>query len=139
MFACIPLLLMALFLYGLHRIGNAQVRKFREMKLTKGEGVIDHYYYTDNGYKKYYIRFNVNGKTVVKEAVGTHCGKKGYEMEVRVPIAYHVNEKGYVTVFIDDEFLESNKNYKESNLFLYAALVVVGIAIIYVIKTLLGY
>lgn len=39
-------------------------------------------------------------------------------MEVPVPIAYHVNEK-------------------ESNLFLYVALIVAGIAIICVIKALL--
>lgn len=75
MFACIPLLLMALFLYGLHRIANAQIKEFREMKLTKVEGVIDHHR-SDNGYTRDYIRFVVNGETVVKEAVGTHCGKK---------------------------------------------------------------
>ncbi len=136
MFACIPLLLMALFLYGIHRIGNAQIKEFREMKLTKGEGVIDHYA-SDNGYTKYYIRFNVNGKTMVKKAVGSHCGKKGYEIGVRIPIAYHVDEKGCVTVFIDDDSLESKKNRENSNMFLYAALVVVGIAIICVIKALL--
>ncbi len=112
-----PFIADGLFLHGLHRTANAQVKKFRERKLTKGEGVIDHYY-TDNGYEKYYLRFQVHGKTVVKEAVCTHCGKKGYEMEVPVPIAYHVNKK-------------------ESNLFLYAALIVAGIAMICVIKALL--
>ncbi len=136
MFACIPLLLMALFTYTLHRIVNEQVQKSREMELTKNEGIIDHYY-TKNGYEKYYIRFNVNGETVVKEAVGYHCGETGYKPGVHVPIGYHVDEKGIITVFIDDKHLEGNKNREKRNLFLYASFFLVGLAIICALKTLL--
>lgn len=136
MFACIPLLLIALFMYMIHSIGNKQAKKYREMELTKGEGIIDHFG-DDNGYTKYYIRFNANGETVVKKAVGTHGCKSGYNRGVRVPIGYHVDEKGIVTVFIDDEHLKENKNHAQNNMFLYGALIMVGITIIYAIKTLL--
>lgn len=136
MFACIPLLLIALFMYMIHSIANKQAKKYREMELTKGEGIIENCH-SDCSQIDYYIRFNVNGETVVKRAVTTCCRQCTYNTGTRVPIGYHVDEKGIVTVFIDDEHLEENKNQKKSTMFLYGALIMVGITIIYAIKTLL--
>lgn len=137
MFACIPLLLIALLIYTIHFLGNKQAKKYREMELTKGEGVIDSCYSDDSGYDKYFIRFQVNGETVVKRAVTVHCRQCAYDPGTQVPIGYHVDEKGTITVFIDDEHLEENKNHKTSSLLLYIALIIVGITVVYAIKTLL--
>lgn len=139
MFACIPMLLLALFPYAIHRICISQNKMYREMELTKSEGIIDHTY-MKSGTTKYYIRFHVDGRTVVEAASGRYDRSiHSYYTGVHVPIGYHVNEKGIITVFIDDERLEANKNPTTSNACLYFSIFMVGLTIFYAIKTLLGY
>ncbi len=138
MFACIPLLLIAMVPLAMHIIGNKQGKYYSELELTKGQGVIDHYY-TDHGYKCYYVRFQADGKTYTQEVVGKHPQKTGYNPGVTVPIGYHINKKGIPIVFIDDEYLPRNKGYSKNNFFLYASLVIMGITVIYAVKTLMGY
>ncbi len=136
MFACIPLLLIAFLIVTIYHLGEKQRKKYLEMELTKGEGIIDSSYTDDNGYSKYYIRFCVRGETVVKRAVTVHAPQCEYNEGTQVPIGYHVDENGVITVFIDDEHLEKNKNHKPNNMLLYIALMIVGITVVYAIKTL---
>ncbi len=91
------------------------------MELTKGEGVITKSSQESNR-NYFYIQFEANGEVYQEKAFGSYPLKPPYKRGDQVPIGYHIDQRGAVTVFIDDEDLEKNKNGSDSKLFLNIAI-----------------
>ncbi len=121
MYTWIPLLVAALLFTGIHLFLSKIVNHYRQMKLTEGEGTIIKCYQEDNS-SFYYVEFEINGRSYQKQVVGGYPLTPPYNCGDQVPVGYHIDEKGIVTVFICDERLDEIKNFAMSKVYLSIAI-----------------
>lgn len=96
--------------------------KYRKMELVSTTGTVTKFCQEDN-MLHYYVRFYAGEKQIEKQVLGSYSLDTSYDVGDCVNIGYHINEKGYVTAFIQDEMLDEIKNKKTGNLFLILAAV----------------
>lgn len=118
--AWIPMMFVALVCGLIHLTAVRLDEKYRKMELVSTTGTVTKFCQEDN-MLHYYVRFYAGEKQIEKQVLGSYSLDTGYDVGDRVNIGYHINEKGYVTAFIQDKMLDEIKNKKTGNSFLILA------------------